>query len=72
MNDDALRAQIQRAKTLCLTERAEAERLLWALATELEWRLGDAPAPRPDPAEVTDYAPTWEAPRPLIPDWSAA
>ena len=70
MNDDALRAQIQRAKTLCLTERDEVERLLWTLATELEWRL-DADAP-PRPAEVTDYAPTWEAPRPLIPDWSAA
>lgn len=71
MNDAPLRAQIQRAKTLCLAERGEVESLLWTLATELEWRL-DAEAPRPDPGEVADYAPTWEAPRPLIPDWSAA
>lgn len=71
MNDARLRAQIQRAKTLCLTEPVEIRSLLWTLATELEQRLPPAPVPSD---EVADYAPDWEAPRPphVYPDWSAA
>ena len=69
MNDAVLRAQIQRAKTICCPHDQRMKGLLWTLATELEKRMPPAPIPS---GEVTDCAPHWEAHRGPLPDWSAA